>query len=135
MTFDLTPLRAYIPAQVPTYSVVTTSQPPVGASDFTAPSTPLPAGITQLPPPPGTMSGMVFFALAPGTVEPGCTVRVVNTSRYEQLSMEEPNEEQADDDGSATVGVGCSAGDAICFTTFDASGNFSLPSTWASWCH
>jgi len=125
ITIDVTPLRAYIPAQLPTYNDVPTYQPPLEATDFTPPSNPNPARIGQLPFHSGDAPGTVLFGLGPGAVEPGATVQAVNTTRFETPSMDEPNEAMAETNGGTQMAVVASAGDQVCFRVFDSSGNSS----------
>jgi len=126
VTIDLTPIRSHSPPQPPTVQMQGLD-PPVEASDFTPPPPP-PAALIVTRPHMGGDIPIEMIQLELTGVEPGATIQATNVTRFDSPETDEPNEAQAEDDGSVRgIAVAALPGDEVCFVAFDAAGNASLP--------
>ena len=126
VTIDLTPIRSFSPPQLPTFHVQPLD-PPVEASDFIPPLQP-PAALISTRPHLGGDIPIEIVQLELVGVEPGVTIQATNTTRFNGFETDEPNEAQAEDDGSVRgITVAGFPGDIVCFVAFDAAGNASPP--------
>jgi hypothetical protein len=126
VTIDASPMR-WSPPGLPMTNVVTLTPgvAPVEAQDFTPPPPIAAAMVTQQPYEFFDLAGVVHFAAPPGAFEPGATIHVVNTTKFQSPRQDDPNEDTAEFDGSAEFSVLAEDGDLICLQQFDVAGNGS----------